>query len=171
MTDRLLETYIQMKLMKGGKKDTKAAGYARQLLEMFGDELIPDRSSGFDVSEYDELRSFEARGGRLVVLKQFEPSYLSPTELRFLHPLVDFQGRVIPDEHLRRAVSPEDPISQQYLRTLFDRVRDKVEDDPQDPKYLLRLNSRGTVAIGLDRKSFMDFVHNNPRMFNLPVNL
>lgn len=170
MTDRLLDTYIKVKLMKGGKKDKKAAGYARQLLEMFGDEPIPDRSSGFDVSEYNELRGFEARGGKLAVLKQFGPSYLSPTELRFLHPLIDFQGRVIPDEYLRRAVSPDNPISQQYLRTLFDRVRVRVEDDPQDHKYLLRLNSGGTVAIGLDRKSFMDFVHNNPGMFNLPVN-
>ena len=63
---------------------------------------------------------------------------LTPTEFDLLVYLMERNGKVIPHETLLREVwGPEYGRETEYLRVYIGRLRQKIEDDPSSPRYLL----------------------------------
>jgi two-component system, OmpR family, KDP operon response regulator KdpE len=72
------------------------------------------------------------------VIKNQELVRLTSTEYNLLALLVRNQGKVLTHHYLLRAIWGPGFINQsQYLRVFIAQVRKKIEDDPNDPQYLL----------------------------------
>lgn len=70
------------------------------------------------------------KGGQMV--------HLTPTEYRLLTVLVTNAGRVVTNPQLLREVwGPSHSESGHYLRIYMGHLRQKLEDDPTQPRYLL----------------------------------
>ena len=64
--------------------------------------------------------------------------HLTPTEFEMLHYLMVHAGEPIPHARLLKSVwGPEYGNELEYLRTFVRQLRKKIEDDPQNPQYLL----------------------------------
>jgi len=73
-----------------------------------------------------------------LVTKAGQPVHLTPTEYRLLGVLVANPGRVVTGPQLLREVwGPSHSESGHYLRIYMGHLRQKLEDDPAQPKYLL----------------------------------
>lgn len=74
---------------------------------------------------------------RRVVTRAGEPVHLTPIEYRLLCALIANTGKVITQRHLLRDVwGPASVESNHYLRVYIGHLRQKLEDDPTQPKYL-----------------------------------
>jgi len=63
---------------------------------------------------------------------------LTPKEFEVLHYLMMHAGEPIPHARLLKSVwGPEYGKEFEYLRTIVRSLRKKIEDDPQEPQYLL----------------------------------
>lgn len=72
-----------------------------------------------------------------LVTKGGENVHLTPTEYRLLTALLNNAGRVITNPQLLREVwGPSHSESGHYLRVYMGHLRQKLEDDPAQPKYL-----------------------------------
>ena len=72
-----------------------------------------------------------------LVTKNGENVHLTPTEYRLLTALLNSAGRVITNPQLLRQVwGPSHSESGHYLRVYMGHLRQKLEDDPAQPKYL-----------------------------------
>jgi len=75
-----------------------------------------------------------------------QPVKLSPTEYRLLAYLASNAGRVILHRELLRAVwGPEYGDESEYLRVYIRYLRQKLEPDPANPRYLLTQPGAGYV--------------------------
>ncbi len=75
---------------------------------------------------------------RRVVTRGGEPLHLTPIEYRLLCVLLANTGKVMTQRHLLRDVwGPSSIESNHYLRVYVGHLRQKLEDDPTQPKYLL----------------------------------
>jgi len=75
---------------------------------------------------------------RYRVLKAGIKIHLTPKEFDLLHYLMRYAGEPIPHARLLKAVwGPEYGNELEYLRTFVRQLRKKIEDDPQNPQYLL----------------------------------
>jgi two-component system, OmpR family, KDP operon response regulator KdpE len=73
-----------------------------------------------------------------LVTKAGQPVHLTPTEYRLLTTLVASAGRVITNRQLLREVwGPSNTDNGHYLRVYMGHLRQKLEDDPTQPAYLL----------------------------------
>jgi two-component system, OmpR family, KDP operon response regulator KdpE len=73
-----------------------------------------------------------------LVTKAGQPVHLTPTEYRLLTVLVANAGRVITNRQLLRDVwGPSNTENGHYLRVYMGHLRQKLEDDPTQPAYLL----------------------------------
>ncbi|MGZ3241109.1 MAG: two-component system response regulator KdpE [Burkholderiaceae bacterium] len=73
-----------------------------------------------------------------MVTKAGEIVRLTPTEYRLLTVLVQNAGRVVTNLHLLREVwGPSHAEDGHYLRIYLGHLRQKLEDDPAQPKYFL----------------------------------
>ncbi|HEY8099480.1 MAG TPA: two-component system response regulator KdpE [Burkholderiaceae bacterium] len=73
-----------------------------------------------------------------MVTKAGEIVRLTPTEYRLLSVLVQNAGRVVTNLHLLREVwGPSHADDGHYLRIYLGHLRQKLEDDPAQPKYFL----------------------------------
>jgi len=73
-----------------------------------------------------------------MVTKSNQAVHLTPTEYRLLTVLVTNAGRVVTTPQLLRQVwGPSHAESSHYLRIYMGHLRQKLEDDPAQPKYLL----------------------------------
>lgn len=64
--------------------------------------------------------------------------HLTPKEFSVLHYLMMHAGEPIPHARLLKSVwGPEYGNELEYLRTFVRQLRKKIEDDPQNPQYLL----------------------------------
>lgn len=73
-----------------------------------------------------------------MVAKANQPVHLTPTEYRLLAVLAVNAGRVVTNPHLLREVwGPSHAESGHYLRIYMGHLRQKLEDDSAQPKYLL----------------------------------
>ncbi len=83
----------------------------------------------------DELRiNFDQR--KVIVRGQEVP--LRPTEYRLLYQLVTNAGRLLTHETLlSRVWGPEYRDEDQYVRLYITYLRQKIEKDPKNPKYIL----------------------------------
>jgi len=72
------------------------------------------------------------------VRKGGSPIHLTPKEFDVLHYLMMHAGEPIPHARLLKSVwGPEYGDELEYLRTFVRQLRKKIEDDPQNPQYLL----------------------------------
>lgn len=72
------------------------------------------------------------------VTKRDETVHLTPTEYRLLTVLAANAGRVVTNPHLLREVwGPAHSESSHYLRIYMGHLRQKLEDKPAQPKYLI----------------------------------
>ena len=75
---------------------------------------------------------------RRVVTRNGEPVHLTPIEYRLLCVLLANSGKVMTQRHLLRDVwGPASVDSAHYLRVYVGHLRQKLEDDPTQPQYLL----------------------------------
>jgi two-component system, OmpR family, KDP operon response regulator KdpE len=82
--------------------------------------------------------------GRRSVLKDGKEVRLSPTEYGLLSFLARHAGSVIDHRTLLREVwGPSHVHERNYLWTFVRRLRQKLEDDPQDPQLVVSAGSRG----------------------------
>ncbi|MFZ6645708.1 two-component system response regulator KdpE [Undibacterium sp. TJN25] len=73
-----------------------------------------------------------------LVTKAGQMVHLTPTEYRLLTVLVTNAGRVVTNPQLLREVwGPSHSESGHYLRIYMGHLRQKLEDDPTQPRYLL----------------------------------
>ncbi|GGX11400.1 two-component system response regulator KdpE [Undibacterium macrobrachii] len=73
-----------------------------------------------------------------LVTKADEVVHLTPTEFRLLNVLVNHAGRVVTNPQLLKEVwGPSHGESGHYLRIYMRYLRQKLEDDPTQPKYFL----------------------------------
>lgn len=73
-----------------------------------------------------------------LVTKANQMVHLTPTENRLLMVLVTNAGRVVTNPQLLREVwGPSHSESSHYLRVYMGHLRQKLEDDPAQPRYLL----------------------------------
>jgi len=73
-----------------------------------------------------------------LVTKSGQMVHLTPTEYRLLTVLVTNAGRVVTNPQLLREVwGPSHSESGHYLRIYMGHLRQKLEDDPTQPRYLL----------------------------------
>jgi two-component system KDP operon response regulator KdpE len=73
-----------------------------------------------------------------LVTKADQMVHLTPTEYRLLSILVNNAGRVVSNPQLLREVwGPTHSASGHYLRIYMGHLRQKLEDDPTQPRYLL----------------------------------
>ena len=73
-----------------------------------------------------------------LVTRAGQPVHLTPTEYRLLTVLVANPGRVVTSPQLLREVwGPSHSESGHYLRIYMGHLRQKLEDDPTQPRYLL----------------------------------
>ena len=67
-----------------------------------------------------------------------QPMKLTPKEFDLLSFLVRYSGRVITHQQVLTTVWGAAHVEDaQYLRVLIRRLREKIEDDPSDPKIIL----------------------------------
>ena len=75
---------------------------------------------------------------RRVVTRSGEAVHLTPIEYRLLCVLLANSGKVMTQRHLLREVwGPASVDSAHYLRVYVGHLRQKLEDDPTQPQYLL----------------------------------
>ncbi len=75
---------------------------------------------------------------RLEVSRGGERVQLTATEQRLLFHLAENAGRVLTNEQILRAVwGPEYVDEADYVKLYIWRLRQKIEEDPQDPQYIL----------------------------------
>ncbi|MDO8673545.1 MAG: response regulator transcription factor [Dehalococcoidia bacterium] len=79
---------------------------------------------------------------RLAVVDGLEVS-LTPTESRLLSCLARTPNRIIADHKLMDEVWPEGEGDPQRLKVAIHRLRQKLETDPCDPRYLVTQRGRG----------------------------
>jgi two-component system KDP operon response regulator KdpE len=104
----------------------------------------PERSSRIDVDERLSV-DFDRRE----VLVNGEPVKLRPTEYRLLHFFLQNPGRMLSHEQLLSKVwGPEYVDDNQLLRLYVTYLRQKIEPNPSDPRYIF--NERGVGYRFLD---------------------
>jgi two-component system, OmpR family, KDP operon response regulator KdpE len=75
---------------------------------------------------------------RRLVFRASEEVHLTPLEYRLLSSLLGHPGKVLTQRNLLREIwGPSYIESSHYLRVYVGRLRQKLEDDPTQPKYLL----------------------------------
>ncbi len=75
---------------------------------------------------------------RRVVLRAGEEVHLTPIEYRLLATLLGHPGKVMTQRNLLREIwGPSYIESSHYLRVYVGHLRQKLEDDPTQPRYFL----------------------------------
>jgi two-component system, OmpR family, KDP operon response regulator KdpE len=86
---------------------------------------------------------------RRVVLRQGAPVRLTPIEYRLLAVLLANSGKVMTHRHLLREVwGPAFVESSHYLRIYVGRLRQKLENDPAQPRHFLTETGVGYRFVG-----------------------
>jgi len=100
--------------------------------------LRRQRQPGVDLSGIVQFGDVKIDMKARLVTKADEVVHLTPTEFRLLNVLVNSAGRVVTNPQLLKEVwGPSHGESGHYLRIYMRYLRQKLEDDPTQPKYLL----------------------------------
>lgn len=93
---------------------------------------------GEDVNPVVEFGGVRVDLSRRTVVRNGVPVHLTPIEYRLLCVLLANSGKVMTQRHLLREVWGGDRVeSSPYLRVYVGHLRQKLEDDPTQPTYLL----------------------------------
>lgn len=86
--------------------------------------------------ELDPASRIAKRAGRQI--------HLTPKEFKLTYQLMTFAGQPVSHSRLLKSVwGPQHEGDLSYLRTFMHQLRKKLEDDPENPKYLLTENTIG----------------------------
>lgn len=101
--------------------------------------LLRRRSrSGEAASPVIEFGNVSVDMSRRLVTRDGEPVHLTPIEYRLLSALLAHPGKVLTQRNLLREIwGPSFIESSHYLRVYVGHLRQKLEDDPTQPKHLL----------------------------------
>lgn len=100
--------------------------------------LRRQRQPGVDLSGIVQFGDVKIDMKARLVTKADEVVHLTPTEFRLLNVLVNNAGRVVTNPQLLKEVwGPSHGESGHYLRIYMRYLRQKLENDPTQPKYLL----------------------------------
>lgn len=93
------------------------------------------------VTEIDERLGVDFAHKR--VIADGAPASLTPTETKILHILIANAGRTVTSDYLLRRVWPLDEVYEDTLRVHIHRLRQKIEPDPAQPRYLITERGAG----------------------------
>ncbi len=94
----------------------------------------PANTNSNNISFGDVKVDLQAR----LITKADEPVHLTPIEYRLLGVLIANAGRVVTNPQLLREVwGPSHSESSHYLRVYMGHLRQKLEDNPAQPRFLL----------------------------------
>ena len=94
--------------------------------------------SGEAASPLVEFGNIAVDLSRRLVTRGGEPVHLTPIEYRLLSTLLGQPGKVLTQRNLLREIwGPSYIESSHYLRVYVGHLRQKLEDDPTQPKYFL----------------------------------
>ena len=94
--------------------------------------------SGELASPLVEFGNISVDLSRRLVSRGGEPVHLTPIEYRLLSTLLGQPGKVLTQRNLLREIwGPSYIESSHYLRVYVGHLRQKLEDDPTQPKYFL----------------------------------
>jgi two-component system KDP operon response regulator KdpE len=109
-----------------------------ELLARVRATLRRQRQPGVDVDGVFRFGDVQVDLKARLVTKAGQPVHLTPTEYRLLGVLVANAGRVVTSPQLLREVwGPSYSESGHYLRIYMGHLRQKLEDDPTQPRFLL----------------------------------
>lgn len=132
--DRLAEDYMTKPFSKG-----ELVARIRRVMRRMGDFAFP-------LSAYvpvdDDLAVNFAKSIALVQQKEVS---LTPTETKLLYVLMRSAGKLIASSYLLRRLWPHDleNASEDRLRVYVHRLRNKIEIDPSNPRYVLAQRGKG----------------------------
>ena len=107
----------------------------RAMFRRFSREMVDSQTEDPDVYRVGDLEI--DMGGR-VVRKRGEVVQLSPTEFRLLVTLAEHAGDVVPSKALISRVWGDQYAGEtHYLRLYVRYLRQKLEDDPSEPHYIV----------------------------------
>ncbi len=90
------------------------------------------------------LNSIKINTETLSVFKNDEPVYLTPTELKILMALIKEPGKIITKVQLYKNINGEYiETDDNTIMVHISRLRDKIEDDPRNPKYIKTIRGLG----------------------------
>ena len=117
---------------------------ARELLSRI--KSVLRRTSGSSATLH--LGDVEVDPTAAVVRKAGREVQLTALEYRLLLLFAQSQGRLVTREHVRNAIwdSAGEYVSDNTLNVYVKRLRDKIEDDPADPKLVLTMRGLGYKA-------------------------
>lgn len=114
---------------------------------------MPSASPGQAVLRIDDRLSVDFN--RREVIVKGEPIKLRPTEYRLLYHLIENAGWTVPHEQLLAKVwGYEYRDETHYVRLYVNYLREKIEEDPSNPKYIL--TERGVGYRFIDFKNEAD---------------
>jgi two-component system KDP operon response regulator KdpE len=94
--------------------------------------------SGEDVTPVVEFGKVTVDLSRRLVLRDGETVHLTPLEYRLLATLLGHPGKVLTQRNLLREIwGPSYVESSHYLRVYVGHLRQKLEDDPTQPRHFL----------------------------------
>lgn len=116
---------------------TKPFGVA-ELLARVRATLRRQRLPGSENGSVYEVGDIRVDLAARLVTKGTQQVHLTPIEYRLLSVLIGNLGRVLTHRQLLQDVwGPSHAESSHYLRVYMGRLRQKLEDDPAQPKYIL----------------------------------
>ena len=116
---------------------TKPFGIA-ELMARVRATLRRQRLPGNENGSIFELGDIRVDVASRIVTKGKEQIHLTPIEYRLLNALISNLGRVLTHRQLLQDVwGPSHSESSHYLRVYMSHLRQKLEDDPAQPKYIL----------------------------------
>ncbi len=137
LSARMSET-DKVQALDAGADDylTKPFGVA-ELLARVRATLRRQRQPQVDVDGMVQFGDVKVDIKNRQVHKNGQAVHLTPTEYRLLSVLVTNAGRVVTNPQLLREVwGPSNSENGHYLRIYMGHLRQKLEDDPAQPKYL-----------------------------------
>ncbi len=112
----------------------------------------PSSVSGKEPIAVDERLQIDL--DRREIFVEGKPVKLRPTEFRLLYHLVSNAGWVVPhDQLLAKVWGYEYQTETHYLRLYINYLRDKLEHDPHNPKYILTERGVGYRFIDYKKKA------------------
>lgn len=112
----------------------------------------PSSVSGKEPIAVDERLQIDL--DRREICVEGKPVKLRPTEFRLLYHLVSNAGWVVPhDQLLAKVWGYEYQTETHYLRLYINYLRDKLEQDPHNPKYILTERGVGYRFIDYKKKA------------------
>ena len=129
----------KIKALDAGADDylTKPFGVG-EILARVRSTMRRHRRPGLNIHEVIEFGSVKIDIKASLVTKANLVVHLTPTELRLLTILATNAGKVITNQQLLREVwGPSYSESSHYVRIYMGHLRQKLEDDPAQPRYFL----------------------------------